>query len=360
MGRRHGRGQPSDDPGEHALEADRPQHKRRERGDRLAVPRGRSGQDPAAQRDGRRPSDAPPVPHSRGRAFSGPEPRRSGRAQPGLEGHGAGAHRRDRGHPARRRQSGPVDGSLPHRRAPRERNDVQLRGDGMKIAYVLYPDFTALDLIGPYDVISRWPDAEVHYLASWPDPVRTDCDLTVLPTDTPKTLPDPDLIVVPGSGNPLPVLDDQFLIEWLRAAAPGCQWTASVCTGAGLYAAAGLLDGKKTTTHWGFRDNLRAMGVEVVGDRVVWQGNHISGAGVSAGIDMALALTERVYGRELAESLQLIPKPPFDTGSPSKADASTLRLALRLLLGDRPLQAAARLNRQGAVARFSRARRALT
>jgi transcriptional regulator GlxA family with amidase domain len=234
----------------------------------------------------------------------------------------------------------------------------------VKIAYVLYPDFTALDLVGPYEVISRWPDAQVHFLARSLEPVRCDCGLTVIPTDTPESLPDPDLIVVPGSGNPLRALDDQVLIEWLRAAAPGCQWTASVCTGAGLYAVAGLLDGKKTTTHWGFRDNLRAMGVEVVADRVVWQGNHISGAGVSAGIDMALALTERVHGRKLAESLQLTieydPQPPFDTGSPTKADASTLRLALRVLLGDRPLHAAARLNRHSAAARFSRARRALT
>jgi transcriptional regulator GlxA family with amidase domain len=146
-------------------------------------------------------------------------------------------------------------------------------------------------------VISRWPEAEVHFLARSLEPVRCDVGLTVVPTDTPESLPDPDLIVVPGSGNPVPVLDDHVLIEWLRTAAPGCQWTASVCTGAGLYATAGLLEGKKTTTHWAFRDNLRAMGVEVVGDRVVWQGNHISGAGVSAGIDMALALTERVHGR---------------------------------------------------------------
>ena len=234
----------------------------------------------------------------------------------------------------------------------------------MKVAYVVYPDFTGLDLVGPYEVISRWPDAEVHFVARSLDPVRCDVGLTVVPTDTPDSLPDPDLIVVPGSGNPLPVLDDHVLIDWLRAAAPGCQWTASVCTGAGLYAAAGLLEGKKTTTHWGFRDNLRAMGVEVVGDRVVWQGNHISGAGVSAGIDMALALTERVHGRKLAESLQLVieydPQPPFDTGSPTKADASTLRLGLRVLLGDRPFQAAARLNRQSAAARFGRARRALS
>jgi transcriptional regulator GlxA family with amidase domain len=106
------------------------------------------------------------------------------------------------------------------------------------------------------------------------------------------------------------------------------------------------------------------MGVEVVADRVVWQGNHISGAGVSAGIDMALALTERVHGRKLAETLQLVieydPQPPFDSGSPTKADASTLRLALRALLGDRPVRAATRMNRQAVAARIGRARRALS
>jgi transcriptional regulator GlxA family with amidase domain len=160
-----------------------------------------------------------------------------------------------------------------------------------RIAYVLYPGFTALDLVGPYEVISRWPDAEVHFLARSLEPVRCDRGLTVIPTDTPATLPDPDVIVVPGSETPLPLLQDPVLVEWLRAAAPRARWTASVCTGAGLYAAAGLLDGRTTTTHWGFRDNLRAMGVDVVADRVVWHDNHVSGAGVSAGIDMALALT---------------------------------------------------------------------
>jgi transcriptional regulator GlxA family with amidase domain len=234
----------------------------------------------------------------------------------------------------------------------------------MKIAYVLYPDFTALDLIGPYEVISCWPAAEVHFLASSPDPVRTDHGLTVIPTDTPETLSDPDLIVVPGSGNPLPVLDDRVLIEWLRTAAAACQWTASVCTGAGLYAAAGLLDGKKTTTHWGFRDVVRAYGVEVVEDRVVWQGNHISGAGVSAGIDMALNLTERVYGRELAKALQLVieydPQAPFDSGSPTKADAQTKRLAWQVLIADQPrMKVAAQMGRAIIGARMGRARRAL-
>jgi transcriptional regulator GlxA family with amidase domain len=234
----------------------------------------------------------------------------------------------------------------------------------MRIAYVLYPDFTALDLVGPYEIISRWPDAEVHFLARSLDPVRADESLTVIPTDTPESLPDPDLIVVPGSGNPLPVMEDEVLLDWLRTAAPGCQWTVSVCTGAGLYAAAGLLEGKTTTTHWAFRDVVRAFGVEVVEDRVVWQGNHISAAGVSAGIDMALALTERIHGRELAKALQLVieydPQPPFDSGSPRKADATTRRLARRILLGHRPVQAVTRMGRQIVGTRFGRARRSLS
>jgi transcriptional regulator GlxA family with amidase domain len=235
----------------------------------------------------------------------------------------------------------------------------------MKIAYVVYPDFTALDLVGPYDVISRWPDAEVHFVASASRPVRTDCGLTVIPTDTTQSLTEPDLIVVPGSGNPLPVLGDQVLIDWLARAAPGCRWTASVCTGAGLYAAAGLLEGKKTSTHWGFRDVVRAYGPEVVPDRVVWQGNHISAAGVSAGIDMALTLTERVHGPELAKALQLLieydPQPPFDSGSLEKVDPATKQLAMKVLTaGYSRIEVAARMGRAIMGARLSRARRALS
>ena len=236
----------------------------------------------------------------------------------------------------------------------------------MKIAFVLYPDFTALDLVGPYEVIGRWPDAELHFLASSSAPVRSDCGLTVLPTDTPATLRDPDLIVVPGSGNPLPVLEDRALIPWLQEAAPGCEWTASVCSGAGLYAAAGLLEGKKANTHWGFRDVVRAYGVEVVEDRVVWDGNHISCAGVSAGIDMALTLTERIHGRELAEALQLVieydPQPPFDKGSLEKADAATERRAMEVLMaaaGVTRMQVARQMGRAIVRARMGRARRAV-
>jgi transcriptional regulator GlxA family with amidase domain len=230
----------------------------------------------------------------------------------------------------------------------------------VKIAFVVYPDFTALDLVGPYEVISRWPEAEVHFVSSSSEPVRCDAGLTVLPTDTPASLPDPDLIVVPGSGNPLPVLEDTELVEWLRAAAPACAWTASVCTGAGLYAVAGLLNGKATSTHWGFRDYLKALGVTVVSDRVVWEGTHVSAAGVSAGIDMALALTERVHGRDVAEALQLFieydPEPPFDSGSPAKAEPKIRRLARRIILGDQPVRAATRFGRELVRARVRRAR----
>ena len=103
----------------------------------------------------------------------------------------------------------------------------------MKTAFVVYPDFTALDLIGPYEVISRWPDADVRFLATSLEPVRCDRGLTVIPTDTPATLPDPELIVVPGSEKPVSVLSDEVLIDWLRRAAPGCKWTASTCTARG-------------------------------------------------------------------------------------------------------------------------------
>ena len=215
----------------------------------------------------------------------------------------------------------------------------------MKIAYVVYPEFTALDLIGPYEVISLWPDVELHWVATGAGPIRSDHGLAVMPTATPADLPDPDVVVIPGSSKPLGPLGDEALLDWVRSVAPRAQWLASACTGAAVYGAAGLLKGRRATTHWGFRENLRAMGVDVVADRVVFDPPFVTGAGVSAGIDMALALTARVHGEELAKAIQLgieyDPQPPFDAGAPEKADASTLRLAMRMLLGDAPLRTAA-------------------
>lgn len=230
----------------------------------------------------------------------------------------------------------------------------------MLIAYVLYPGFTALDLVGPYEVLSRWPDADVRFLAVGREPVAADAGLVVVPTDTPETMPQPDLIVIPGSSDPISPLESEPLIAWIRDAAPGATWLASACTGAALYAAAGLLEGRRATTHWGFRENLRAMGVDVVTDRVVFDGNIVTGAGVSAGIDMALTLTARVHGEELAKAAQLgieyDPQPPFSSGSPDTASASTLRLAMRMLLGDRPVRTASRSMRHLAAARLRRIR----
>jgi transcriptional regulator GlxA family with amidase domain len=220
----------------------------------------------------------------------------------------------------------------------------------MKIAYVLYEDFTALDLIGPYEVISAWPDVELHWVATGDGPIRSDRGLAVLPTARPADLPDPDVVVIPGSSKPLGPLEDEVLLRWVRDVAPGATWLASACTGSGVYGAAGVLTGRRATTHWGFRENLKAMGVEVVADRVVFDGPFVTGAGVSAGIDMALALTARVHGEELAKAIQLAieydPQPPFDEGSPDKASASTLRLASRMLLGDAPLRTMAGYSRR--------------
>ena len=212
----------------------------------------------------------------------------------------------------------------------------------MKVAYVIYPDFTALDLIGPYEVISLWPDVELHWVATTPGPIQSDHGLTIVPTTTPAELPDPDVVVIPGSSKPLGPLKDDVLLDWVRSVAPTAQWLASACTGSAVYGAAGVLTGRRATTHWGFRENLKAMGVDVVAERVVFDGRFVTGAGVSAGIDMALALTARVHGEELAKAIQLgieyDPQPPFDVGAPEKADASTLRLTARMLMGDAPLR----------------------
>ena len=232
----------------------------------------------------------------------------------------------------------------------------------MKIAYVIYPDFTALDLIGPYEVISLWPDVELHWVATTTGPVSSDHGLTVLPTTTPAQLLDPDVVVIPGSSKPLGPLDDEVLLDWVRQVAPTATWLASACTGSGVYGAAGVLAGRRATTHWGFRESLKAMGVDVVADRVVFDGKFITGAGVSAGIDMALALTARVHGEELAKAIQLgieyDPEPPFDSGSPDKASASTLRLTMRMLMGDTPLRTLRQTSARMVTDRLRRLRRA--
>ena len=205
----------------------------------------------------------------------------------------------------------------------------------MKIAFALYDQFTALDLVGPYEIIARWPGAEVHFVATGPDPVRADAGLVVRPTGTLDSLTAPDLVVVPGSGNPMPVLNDKALLAWVRHVSRHATWMASVCTGASIYAAAGILAGRRANTHWAFRDVLASMGVNVCAGRVVFDEPFVSSAGVSAGIDMALALTGRVHGPTVAEAIQLLieydPQLPFDAGAPLKASDQAKQAAATMI-----------------------------
>lgn len=213
----------------------------------------------------------------------------------------------------------------------------------MRIAFVLYDGFTALDVIGPYEVLSRLPGAEIHFVSTSSDPVRADMGLTVTPSATTATLRDLDVLVVGGASDPIPVLRDEPLLQWIRETSRDATWVVSVCSGALLLAAAGVLQGRMASTHWGVRDNLAAMGVEVVKNRVFFDGKFVSGAGVSAGIEVALELIARIAGEETAKALQLSieydPQPLYQSGAPEKASAATLRMATRMLLGDNPLAA---------------------
>ena len=206
----------------------------------------------------------------------------------------------------------------------------------MDIAFVLYPDMTALDLVGPYDVLGHGPDVTPHFVAATPDPVRCDAGLLIAPTTTFADLRRADVIVVPG-GKPYGVLEEGTVAAWLREVHPTATWTTSVCTGSTLLAAAGVLDGKRATTHWAVRDLLASMGVEVSTDRVVRDGSVITGAGVSAGIDMALTLAGILWGDVVAQGLQLAieydPEPPYDSGSVEKA-APEVAALIRGLLND--------------------------
>lgn len=183
----------------------------------------------------------------------------------------------------------------------------------MEVAYVLYPNFTALDLIGPFEVLGCVPVVQPRFVALTRDPVRSDNGLTVVPTDTFETLKSADIVVVPGSGHWREVLESSpELVAWLKDVHPTTKWTTSVCTGSTLLAEAGLVS--KATTHWAAREDLEVRGVEVSTDRVVFDGKVVTGAGVSAGIDMALRLVETEFGTPVAQTVQVgieyDPQPP--------------------------------------------------
>ncbi|WP_232664457.1 DJ-1/PfpI family protein [Pseudonocardia sp. TRM90224] len=192
----------------------------------------------------------------------------------------------------------------------------------MDIAYVLYPNMTALDLVGPYEVLGH-PTVRRHFVAASTGPVRCDNGLTLHADTTFAELPGADVIVVPGSSRWRDALTDTTMIDWLAAAHPSATWTTSVCSGSTLLGKAGVLAGRRATSHWAVRDTLAADGATVVDERVVIDGDVITAAGVSAGIDMALTLAATLWGTETAELIQLAleyaPQPPFDAGTPETA-----------------------------------------
>jgi putative intracellular protease/amidase len=213
----------------------------------------------------------------------------------------------------------------------------------MLITIPLYDRFTALDAVGPYEVLARLPGAEVVFVAEEAGPVRTDTRALTLVAE--RSLADVDacdVVVVPGGPGTREMLEPQPLHDWLRAIDATTQWTTSVCTGALLLGAAGLLDGLEATTHWSAFDTLASLGARPTERRVVPQGKVVTAAGVSAGIDMALWLAAEIAGEEVAKAIQLgieyDPQPPFDSGSVAKASPETKEL-VRLATSSPPTSA---------------------
>jgi putative intracellular protease/amidase len=201
----------------------------------------------------------------------------------------------------------------------------------MNIAILLYDKFTALDAIGPYEVLSRLPGATVTFVAVEPGPMRTDNGmLTLLAERSLEEMRQPDVVLVPGGPGEVAARAGGAALDWLREADRTSTWTTSVCTGSLILAAAGLLDGRRATTHWLAFDELRRLGAEPVDERVVFDGKLVTGAGVSAGIDMALTLVAQIAGDVVAQAIQLgieyDPQPPFDAGSPHKAPVEIVEL----------------------------------
>ncbi|WP_144751894.1 DJ-1/PfpI family protein [Curtobacterium pusillum] len=220
--------------------------------------------------------------------------------------------------------------------------------DEVRISFLLFPDLTQLDLTGPAQVLSRVPGARVEYVAATLDPVPSDCGLALVPTTTIAEAGPADVLVVPGGDGAFDAMLDPEVIGFVRREAERATWVTSVCTGAFVLGGAGLLAGKRATTHWASKPMLAAFGAQPVEDRVVDDGAIVTAAGVSAGIDMALWLAAELAGQPAAEAIQLQieydPQPPFDAGSAVRADTRVVtaaRAAAEDARGERVARAAA-------------------
>jgi transcriptional regulator GlxA family with amidase domain len=200
----------------------------------------------------------------------------------------------------------------------------------MRIAILLFEGVTPLDVVGPYDVLARFPGTDVTCVAVNAGPVETDAGLSIVAGTSLQSLRDPEILVVPGGLGVDDAICDRELIDWIRSAYPGSTWTTSVCTGALLLGAAGVLEGVRATTHWNHLHRLEEYGAIPINERVVRHGKIVTAAGVSAGIDMGLELGRILSGDLVAQAVQLSmeydPQPPFDSGSPAKAPAGVVEL----------------------------------
>jgi cyclohexyl-isocyanide hydratase len=193
----------------------------------------------------------------------------------------------------------------------------------LRVVFLVYPNVTQLDLTGPAQVLSRLGDSTVDLVWKTRDPVQTDSGFALLPTATLEETEAADILCVPGGFGCVDVMHDDEALDWVRSVGSGVQWLTSVCTGSLILGAAGLLQGYRATSHWAWRDDLKLFGAEPVAERVVFDRNRVTGGGVTAGIDFALALTAKIRGERFAQAIQLgleyDPHPPFSAGSPEAA-----------------------------------------
>lgn len=195
--------------------------------------------------------------------------------------------------------------------------------DELRVAFLLFPNVTQLDLTGPAQVLSRLGRARIDLVWHNLDPVATDAGFSILPTATFADVPAADILCVPGGTGVADVIADDEAMAWVAGVGASARWVTSVCTGSLVLGAAGLLRGYQAATHWAWLDQLSLFGAEPVAARTVVDRNRVTGGGVTAGIDFALTLTAAIRGDDHARLVQLSleydPQPPFDAGSPERA-----------------------------------------
>lgn len=205
------------------------------------------------------------------------------------------------------------------------------------IGLVIYPGMTALDIVGPQQVFSALPNVQIHRIWKTLDPIKTDDGMMIVPDTTLENCPPLDVICVGGGLGQMAVVDDPEILEFFRRQGSTAKFVTSVCGGSEFLAKAGLLQGYRAATHWMARQQLAGLGVEVGTERVVIDGNRMTGGGVTAGIDFGLTIAETLCGEEAAKITQLLleydPAPPFDVGSPEKAGSDLVSKAMLYATG---------------------------